>query len=210
MNQLLVDGEDMDVIIEGMRFTLQRDYDLAQLRRLSLEGRIEWLRRRVNYVVLTPLRLMMPAKLGELLWSKDCNGVMLLVTLIALSIEALSQFAFPGLQGDRFNKFCMRFLFSSQLKNRSDRLAWLWQKVRNGLVHNLAILEGGIELRRGHRYCFRRTQHGVEMDPTVFLDRFDMGCKRFFANLAKHPRSAMRITFAETFERRLILGDHHP
>ena len=167
--------------IEGIEFSLFWDKDRDALKSLSFPGRAEWLRERVEAVLLKPL---------DTLKSEPKTFVWLAATeLVCAGIEA-----FAGFYGKRFCEFVHEFMhadFANTAKNAKGK-TWtycqhLQEYFRNGLDHGFSIEWGGLwhDGENGMPGYLRPVSDskGIAIDPLTFLDDFRKAVDAYFKKL---------------------------
>lgn len=201
-------------VIDGQALSLFVDYDRPRLAKLSADGKLEYLQRRLTFVVLEPLAVLMdeldsPRHGGR----REASVLLIWGNAILCTTEALGHFLTleSATNAHAFLTFVNAFMDPSW-RGRALRpppgaesfSKWMWDSFRNGLAHGIYVKNGGFE-KLGNRLFIERD--GMLMvDPWALDIDFRSGVKRFFQAL-HDPGNAYRQTFIERFDRTYIEGE---
>jgi len=186
--------------IDGQDYTLLRDYDKGKYQYLTFEGKVEYLRARVELILLSPCRSAMSAAAVE-------NGGMglVLTTAICAMISAAGTFlkgkrAPPRQDESFFLDFVHQYMhvdLQQEVPNHNMTwVGWLYRDVRCGLAHAFAIETGGIEISQKY---LEVKPYGPEICPKQLLEDFASGWTRYLSRvLSDGPGNGL----GELFERR--------
>src|SRR5712692_7302948 len=113
--------------IEGVTFSLFWDVDRDKLRSLSFLGRVEWLRKRIEEILLKPLKALENVERETFVWLAATE-------LVCAGIEALAGFYGDGRHGidpqteSSFCRFVHAFMHSnfSRKAQSADGEAWTY------------------------------------------------------------------------------------
>jgi hypothetical protein len=202
----------MPEIIENQEFTLFWDRDRQKLRTLSYEGCVEWLRRRINAILLKPLQVLKDRERDAFVWLAATE-------LVCAGIEALSGFYGNGRHGTAKSSFC-RFVhafmhsdFSLKTKN-IDGDNWTYCEhlrayFRSGLDHGFSIEWGGLwhDGEDGTHGYLRPAGdgEGIAICPRQLLADFSIATDRYFERLLQDGKNSV---IGQNFQSRFraILG----
>jgi len=201
-------------VIDGQSLSLFIDYDRARLAHLTTDGKIEYFRRRFDFLVLEPLtglleEQLMPAHRH----GKESSVLLIWANGILCAIEALGHFLTPAMASNSqaFRTFVTAFMDSAWEQRAKHPpmgidtyTRWLWDSFRNGLTHGAYVKNGGFE-RLGDR-LFVETEEGLLVDPWA-LDVDFRNANRKMHNALAMPENYFRSTFLERFDRTYILGE---
>jgi hypothetical protein len=195
----------MDPIdIDGHRFHLLRDRDQGNFHRLSFAGKITYLEKRVDGILISPCRREFIRAIPE----RSATG-MILVTAVCAGISAAGTFL-KGRQAQqrgedgRFFKHFIATYMNPILGYRgpasfSSWADWLYKDVRCGLAHNFTILTGGMKLEDIGGYV-RIANHGPEIHAPTFLEDFATGWATYLAAVrSSGPNGDLGRKFARRF-----------
>ncbi len=195
------------VEIQGTAFSLWWDIDRVKLKGLSFDGRVEWLRKRIEEVHLKPLAAL-EAVDGKM-------SVWLAVTeLVCAGIEALGGFYGNGHHGGaRSTAFC-RFVddfmdagFSHAEKSAKGEM-WTYSQhleryFRAGLDHGFSIEWGGLwhDGENGMPGYLRPAKdgNGIAVDPRMLLHDFRQAVDAYFGQLVRGGETSI---IGKNFQRR--------
>lgn len=198
------------VEIEGCKFSLFWDIDRANLKRLSFSGRVEWLQKRIEEVLLKPLKALEQVEGETLVW-------LAVTELVCAGIEALAGFYGDGRyspdQHASLKPFC-RFVyvfmhsdFSRKAQSASGE-TWtycqhLQEYFRGGLDHGFAIEWGGLwhDGDNGMVGYLRPVNDGkgIAVDPRVLLNDFRQAVDAYFKQLLRDGENSI---IGENFQKR--------
>lgn len=202
-------------VIDGQHLSLYVDYDRPRLAKLSLEGKLEYLERRFNFVVLEPLAILLDDDVYSR-HSAEREAQVLLVwgNTIMCAIEALGHFITDATETNAgaFLSFVTAFMDSSWRERPAnpppgiDSYArWLWDSFRNGLAHGAYVKRGGFE-KLGDR-LYHETKEGLlKVDPWGLDIDFRGGVKKMRRSLSE-PENYFRRTFLDRFDWTYIRGE---
>jgi hypothetical protein len=193
--------------IEGKNFTLYYDYDQLRdgnLTHLSEDGKIDWLRLRMQFVFLEPIERLFTAKspaYRELNSTKPDDlparsFVIASFSLLLNGIEALGSFLTPKGAGNkqRFYAFIDKYMKPWGAATPMGTLkAILWDHFRNGIAHGFCIEHGGIDNEADIPPGWRVVRDGsgmktyLEIGPNAFFRDFRMGVDLFFEEVKTDP-----------------------
>lgn len=210
----------MGAIIEHKKFTLYVDYDRNKLHLLSIDGKIEYLKRRLDLVYFKPLRQIFKLFRRQAESSKrraSLDFLLIWGVILIAGIEVLGHYlSYKRSNKDCFRKFIENFMDDEWKKtpqNPPDSKTnkyweWLRDSFRNGLVHGFYVKRGGFEyLNRGLLFEERSIDSNILLvvDPRRLWRDFNQGVKEFFKALSDH-KSGYRKTFETRFDRTYIKG----
>jgi len=189
--------------IEGLPFSLLRDADKQHLQQLTFIGKIEWLKARVNLVLISPLRSALNS------WEQDQLG-MVLVTGLCAGISAASTFLKgrrprPRQETDRdfFLDFVRLYMAPVEpVLNAAPNVThwvgrpaatwaeWLYLYVRNGLAHAFTIEQGGF-----HHGLPALIDDSDPAEPVIdaarLLDAFERGWTAYLNDVRTHGEQSL-------------------
>lgn len=191
--------------IEGHDCTLFYDYDCYQngvLKKLSPNGKIEWLERRMNMIFLEPMKTLTDRN-SDIFKALEHPGrpstaMLMVVSLLLNGMEALGSFltendeGLPNKNYLRFDAFVKRYLTNWTMnvttkqhgtKQLSDIL---WKSYRNGLAHSFAILNAGIEpdANGGTHHI---NSDVIQIDAWKLFDDLQNGITQLFKDVRADP-----------------------
>lgn len=200
--------------IEGIDFTLFYDYDQLgdpKLSRLSEFGKVEWFRRRLELLFLSPLELLYDK---DSVLHRESPGMILIIGFnsILSGMEGLGSYLpkskrRKGRRGPNYLNF-LAFLqmFMPEWDVQVDEVLSrdnprrglsdvLWD-FRNGLAHGFVFMGGGLEyLGEDERW---KVKDGlIRIDPVAFFGDFRKGVEVFFAAVVDNPD--LRAIFLKRF-----------
>jgi len=214
------DQDRVHAVIEGIEFTLFYDYDELRDRKLykiSDMGRIEWFERRMNAIFLEPLRRIFDrnARAYKELCSNEekyepVRTIMIAAFSVLLNgVESLGSFLpltkIPNDKGKpkaRSKKTCFEAFMKRMPKPWPKITDRLWNDFRNGIAHQFAIMNGGIEFSedRSATYWYD-TYDGykiLKVEPIHFFNDFQHTARAVFNEVRKDPKT--RKLFLGRFE----------
>jgi hypothetical protein len=170
--------------IDGKDWSLFKDYDKPDYSSLSLRGKIEYLEKRGQLILLDPLeeikKRIQGAKTDEYYW-------LCVVTLVCCGIEAIGGYLIGrdriGRNREAFTEFVRKYM-RPYSRYRSE----LWTYFRNALAHGFCIEKGSVELKL--KKPALRIKGIVKINADEFLDLF----RKAFFDYLKDLRNAKRKT----------------
>lgn len=192
------------VKIEGLWFSLMRDIDQRNLRKLLPHGRVTWLHERIKFTILNPIDHMLPTSPKSDMWNERTYGLFLIVTVICCAIEGMGSFLMPRYTrpGKKFDAFAHRYL---RIPKPVTTIPWLWHGVRNALAHSLCIIEGG--LNGPKQPYIKRSKDGPLMDVWKFYADFKRGVDSYFRDLSHSKLTdPIFVCFQNRFQRIIVQG----
>lgn len=214
----------MPIQIEGMRFTGFPGFDAQNLRRLTYDGRVQWLDYRMNLVFLKPFSAIIKKEKTVYVW-------LCVLNLMCSAIEALASFEFDGNGKEKFRKFVQRHFKrrwkTAKLKLHDPTLGrqpvtcpadHFYKFFRCGLAHSFCIEWGGILHREDGAlsYLFEaRTGapglNSLGIVPRELADDFLNALNKFFVGLRSGGRRGpRRKIFDRRFEQVFMQKEHRP
>jgi hypothetical protein len=199
--------------IDGQALSLFIDYDRPRLSTLSPDGRLEYFRRRFEFVVLEPLAVMLDENDAPRHEVHDCSVLLVWGNVLLNAVEALGHFLSPQVASNSqsFQTFLTAFMDPawkgrplSPPQGIESYGKWLWDSFRNGLAHGAYIKTGGFE-KLGDR-LFVETESGLRVDPWALDIDFRGGFKKMLFAVGQ-PDNYFRSTFVERFNWTYILGE---
>lgn len=139
------------VTIEGLEFELFKEYDKAKLPSLTFEGRVAWFEKRVELVLINPLKVLADDSFRNSIKNKNGNILLCFGTLICGGIEALGGFLKGRASFRGFKSFVKGYMdtgWQVTLSYGLPRWRALRDDFRNGLAHGLTVQKGDLRLRR--------------------------------------------------------------
>ena len=199
--------------IEGKDFTLYFDYDQLQggkLSQLTDDGKIDWFRRRMQYVFLEPMvRLFTAKSLAYRQLNSTRPGdlpprsfVIGSFSLLLNGIEALGSFLTSrgATKKASFCTFISGYMGSWDVRvptsPPADLKELLWKHFRNGIAHGFCIDRGGID-NEADDQRWLIVAGTLEIGPNAFFRDFRTGAEQFFVALNNNP--ARRSRFLRRF-----------
>lgn len=188
------------MLIQAKDFSLWWDKDRQRLKTLDFSGRIYWLEKRTQRVLIDPISEL--EKLGNqaFVW-------MAVAELICAGIHSLA-----GFYGGRFCQFVAKFMdkdFSKVAKNKKGQ-NWtycehLQEYFRNCLDHGFYIEWGGLwhDGEDGTRGYLRPAgdNEGIAIDPRTLVKDFCEATNKYFAELKqKGENSPIGQNFIKRFD----------
>ena len=194
--------------IEGVDYTGFIDYDRTKLGKASPEAKIIWLEYRLQKVLIDPLdQIHLPtAPCHNQVNAGDQTFYLCSVTLIACAIEGVGHFLTgkEDTNGDSFKAWLARYMPDWYKKTATWNIQdWLWKSARNGLAHQLAFTNGGIECNGSQRFV-EKADGQIQMDPNLFYEDFKKGVGDFFQELKSKKYDKMNTAFKNRFESTLL------
>jgi hypothetical protein len=197
-------------IIQGEEFSLFWDIDRIKLKVLPFTGRVEWLQKRVEQVLLNPLKVLEKAETNAFVWLATTE-------LVCAGIESLAGFYGDGRHGPdphpNLRPFC-RFVYKFMSSNFALRAqsangeSWtycqhLQEYFRGGLDHGFAIEWGGLwhDGEDGTRGYLRPASDGkgIAIDPRKLLTDFCQAVDGYFSKLLREGENSIT---GENFQNR--------
>jgi hypothetical protein len=192
------------IVINGTDYTLFKDYDKGKYRHLAFPGKIQYLKARVDLIVLNPCKLANRTALQS-------NLGLILVTGICAAISAAGTFlkgqrAPRGSDEKYFSDFVTNYM--APILQRRQRVGvsqtwvkWLYRDLRCGLSHNFTVETGGIEYQVP-KYIVVRRRHGPEINPRHLLRDFEQGFCKYLKDVASDgPGKGLGRLFENRFDQ---------
>lgn len=194
--------------IGGIDYTLYRDYDRGNFGRLDLNGKVAYMRARVD------IALVQPCKVALTVADKVHVGLIVATTVCA-GISAASTFQHgqqaPGGQ-DRayFTAFVRDYMhpcLQGPLVDPTERrvaswVDWMYYRLRNGLAHAFAIEFGGLDRVQNAYVVGAGGRFGEPiMDLPTLVDDFDAGWNRMLDQVLQNPVSQLATDFVRRFQQ---------
>jgi len=178
--------------IDGRDWTLFKDYDKPNYVYLSLQGRIQYLEKRVQLILIDPLEEIKQRSLA-----KNTNEYywLCLVILTCCGIEATGAYLIgkdnKGRNKEAFTTFIKKYM-KAHARYRDD----LWKYFRNALTHGFCIEKGSIELNLSRPA--QRINGTVKINADEFFDEFNKGFLKYIDDLRK---SNKKTKILKNFEK---------
>jgi hypothetical protein len=171
-----------EVVIDGTKFTLFKDYDKGKFSHLSFSGKVEYLQKRVGKILIRPCREAMRSAL------KTDLGLVL-ATAVCAGISAAGTFlkgcrARRGEDKQFFVEFVTQYMnlaHEKPIPAGTSWPEWLYSHVRCGLAHNFAIESGGVEYEATSYVELKPC--GPEISPLELLEDFSRGLNKYFGDV---------------------------
>ena len=208
--------------IGGHRYTLFFDYDhhvLDTFRLLREDGKVEWLEKRMDMILLKPLRPLFdpnsPAYDIVNDYSRGEEGIhtitLLAVSLVLQGAEGFGSYLLPisddkesGKNRRRFRAFMTSYMTEWFQQTPLPpacplHVDLLWTRFRNPLAHSFRI-EAPIGIEPlGDGSCIRKGQAGQpEISALRLFEHFEVAVRRFFEEARTLP--AKKQAFLERFD----------
>jgi hypothetical protein len=188
------------MIINGVDYTLLRDYDKGKYHALDFGGKVTYLRARVELILINPCKAATSVAAIQ-----NAGMGLILATGICAMVSAASTYHSGGRSGqDRAAFLAFVNKYMPQLKTKivaSPSITWaewLYDDVRCGLAHGFTIKRGGIEDEQAY---LRETTHGPEISLSLLLEDFAQGWARYLADVeCAGPTKALGILFDRQFK----------
>lgn len=198
------------IIIEGLEFTLFKEKDKDKLPRLSFKGRVEWFEKRVELVLINPLKELADNSFRNSLKKKDGNILLCFGTLICCGIESLGGFMAGRASFKGFKSFVKKYMDSRWQNILSYGLSY-WRALRddfrNGLAHGFTVQKGGFEASSNY---FEEKEYGLEIDENLFFQDLEQAFQKYLRDLKNSKESGrIRKNFEKRF-RDVFLRDFVP
>jgi len=166
------------VKIEGHEFSLLRDRDQGSYGRLSFQGKVTYLDRRVDGILISPCQ-------NEMKRAIEMDTGLILVTAICAGISAAGTFLHGCRGRGKDQAFFVGFvrgymkplLTNSGPEGWANWAEWLYKDIRSGLAHSFTIEKGGMKLEPVP--YVRIANHGPEIHAPTLLNDFADGWKRY-------------------------------
>jgi hypothetical protein len=193
--------------IEGKQFALFWDMDRALLPSLSFDGRVSWLRHRLDFTLLKPIDAIVERETDVFPW-------LAVTELVCAGIAALAGF-FGDKQhgvGTSFCRFVYAFMHGDFCREALDAngepktyCEHLQAYFRNGLAHGFGIEWGGLwnaDTQNLLGYLRPNVDgRGIAICPKALLYDFRQAIEAYFERLAcEGENSLMGRNFAGRFE----------
>ena len=198
-----IDGQKLmhRATIEGMQFTLLRDEDAPNLRKLQTpDGKLKWLEKRVDFALIKPCQKAMRE-------AQDNDLGLVLMTGICAGISAASTFLHgrqPNKQGEN-KKFFVNFLthymdpdLCGQCGTGTTWHNWLYSHLRCSLSHAFVIDRGGFDFDLPayvNSHC-----EEPKIDARRFLDDFKAGWKKYLNEIRGPNATDLRDKFTRRWD----------
>jgi len=202
-------------LIQGTEFSLFWDKDREMLRDLPFSGRVEWLEKRIDQILIGPLKALEMVEKQRYVW-------LAVTELICAGIESLAGFYGDGRHPTNtdpdvspFCRFVHRFMhgdFSRTAESISEG-SWtycehLHKYFRGGLDHGFGIEWGGLwhDGEDGTHGYLRPAADGkgIAIDPRKLLDDFCLATQKYFSALRwEGEKSLIGENFQNRFNRML-------
>ncbi len=182
----------------GQEYKLLRDYDRGKFGYLSFEDKIDYLERRVRWILLDPCLKEMPNEpnsMGLILTTALCAGISAAASFLN------GQRAPARKDGEYFIQFVKGYMdpvLQDELVPGTTIAAWLYQKVRCGLAHAFTIENGGIEI--GLTQYIEIKNGEPEIDPVRLAEDFARGWQAYLDQVRAGGQSS---DIGQKFVRRL-------
>ncbi|NWG04886.1 MAG: hypothetical protein HXY44_18690 [Syntrophaceae bacterium] len=186
--------------IDGRDWTLFKDYDKPNYIYLSLHGKIDYLEKRVQLILIDPLEEIKQRSL-----TKNTNEYywLCLVIMVCCGIEATGAYLVGRdrksikKKGENFRAF--KSFINKYMPIYKPCLDDLWKYFRNGLAHGFCIVKGGIELGLPNPVQ-RDANIGVQINADEFFDNFKKGFFNCIKDLrTQSPNSKVIKKFEKTW-----------
>lgn len=210
----LPEDHGIRAVIDDQPLSLFVDYDRPRLLKLSDDGKLEYFRRRLQFVVLEPLAVLLDEhdhpRHGV---DRELSVLLIWGNTLLCATEALGHYLTSGsaTNAHAFQKFVGEFMDPAWgNKPRRPPLGtetyarWLWDSFRNGLAHGAYVKNGGFE-KLGDR-LFVESDNGLCVDPWALDVDFRSGVKKFFRTLHE-PDNPYRESFIRRFDWTYIQGE---
>ncbi len=175
----------------GINYSLLKDYDKGKYAHLKFAEKVEYLRARVEFILIEPSRAIV-AKAGLKDGTPLGNLGLVLATGLCAGISAAGTY----LKGRRAQKrgedegFFVDFIrtYMDPVLQSNNSLGttwatWIYKEVRCGLAHAFVIENGGIEYEvQGY---VEEKPYGPEINPSRFLEDFASGWQRYLGDVTK-------------------------
>jgi hypothetical protein len=179
--------------IDGRDWTLFKDYDWQHYSNLSLQGKIEYLEKRVQLILIDPLEEVKRRSLTKV---TDEYYWLCLVTLVCCAIEATGAYLVgrdrKSAKKKKANFKAFESFIQQYMPIYNPFVEDLWKYFRNGLAHGFCIIKGGIELGL-LKPAQRDANIGVQINADEFLDNFKKGFSNYIKDLRSQPLNSRVI-----------------
>ena len=188
-------------LIDGHEYFLLRDYDKGKYHNLTFEGKVTYIRKRVEFILLNPCKSAMPntatSDLGLVLTTAICAGISAASTFLNGKKRAG-----PGEDKKYFLAFIKRYMNPNLQKLISGGTVtwakWLYTDLRCGLSHSFTIHTGGVE---ESAHYLQVTKHGPEICPSLLLADFEAGWIQYLRDVeADGPTKPLGKSFQDCFD----------
>jgi hypothetical protein len=191
--------------IGGIDYTLYRDYDRGNFRHLDLDGKVAYMRARVDIALVQPCKVALTV-------ADRVHVGLIVATIVCAGISAGSTFQ-HGRQATRgqdrayfatFVRDYMHPCLQGPLADPNDRRVmcwsdWMYYRLRNGLAHGFVIEFGGLD-RVQNAYVGAGGRFGEPiMDLPTLVDDFDAGWNGMLDQILQDPASQLANNFAMRF-----------
>ncbi len=190
------------MVIDGIEYTLLRDYDQAKgiYKHLTFDGKITYLDSRVQKILTRPCAAAMNTAL------KTDLGL-ILTTAICAGISAAGTFLSGGRVRGKDKQYFLSFVkiymdpvLQNPVAGDTTWADWLYGHVRCGLAHSFAIDLGGVEFEISEYVELKRC--GPEISPAHLLADFAQGFLRYLQDVRNSgPTGKLGADFEKRFEK---------
>lgn len=191
--------------IEGYDFELYKEYDKANLTKISYKGKVRWFEARVNLVLINPLSVLSNDKYRQEIQNQGGDILLSFGTLVCNGIEALGGFLKGKASYKSFRDFVITYMDHRWQLQRPDGIPY-WKALRddfrNGLAHGFTIDKGGFEASVNY---FEMKPYGLEIDEKLFYKDFKRGYEKYIDDLVNSmPISSLYRRFEKRFNEVFI------
>jgi len=173
----------MEFEIDGRKYRLLRDYDKGSYHYLTFQGKVTYLAKRVDFILINPCRTAIAEAAVE-----ENNLGLILATAICAGISAASTFLHGKDSRGNDRKFFVAFAekYMPELKEgvsslRARRIEWVYDDIRCGLAHAFTIHNGGIENRPNY---VDETEFGPQIGLRMLLEDFARGWAQYLSDVS--------------------------
>lgn len=195
--------------IEGYDFELYKEYDRANLKKISYKGQVEWFQARVDLVLINPLVVLEDDTYRKIIHKNKGDILLCFGTLICNGIEALGSFLHGKASYKGFRKFVLTYMDNRWRTSRPDGVPYwkaLREDFRNGLAHGFTVDKGGFEASTNY---FEMKPYGLEIDEKLLFQDFKQGYEKYTNDLlSASPMMPLRLNFQKRFKE--IYIDERP
>lgn len=193
--------------IEGIMFTLFKDYDKNNLCKLSYEGRIKWFEHRVYLILINPVEILFNEfkknPTCRSLETEDSTFVLIATTSICAGIEAAGGFFTGNFSSGSFKEFVNKYMHEDYRKKcykGKPYLSILRKNFRNGLSHGFTIKDGGVEIEL--KDYFEEKPYGLEINPVMLFEDFKNAFDKYINDLrTEGEKSEIGKNFRKIFDK---------
>jgi len=195
----------VEMVICGNDYTLYVDYDRGKYIFLDLQGKVTYMRARVERDLVGPCRIALRYQhrvaVGLLVPGLVCAGVSAAGTFLngarlrgrdqALFVNFVRVYMHPDLQRPLTNPADL------QTANYAD---WLYRSVRCGLAHAFALEWGHIENSRLGSYVNISADGQPQINQNALVEDFAAAWNRYLGDVVGDPASLLAQRFAMRFD----------